>query len=441
MQLTNTTLFSAGLVTLVVTAFAPVGAAPPPPPPDEVQATFTKDVAPILQRSCQVCHRPGSIAPMSLLTYEDARPWARSIRQQVVSRGMPPWTIDKTLGIQKFIHDRSLSDQEIATIAKWVDGGAPRGNPADLPPPREFADASKWTLADVLGQPDMIIPIPEPFVVEPNAPNLWIDLIADSGLTEDRWIRAVETKPSLEGFPVVHHAVTSLFQESAPEDSVGFSEYALGKTGDIFSDGSGFLIKAGTKVRFNMHYAAASERKVDRTSLGLWLYPKGYVPKYKHVRQGVGNVEDLDLPPGESDIRHDGYHVLTENVRLTVFQPHLHNRGKRQCLEVLYTDNRVETINCVNWNFGWHIAYNYPEDVQPLLPKGTVLHVITWHDNSKANKWNPDPRNWAGFGQRSSDDMAFAHISWYALSDEDFQKDVKERQERLGTRLSRREHQ
>jgi hypothetical protein len=396
----------------------------------KTQVTFTKDIAPIFQRSCQDCHRPGSIAPMSLLTFDDARPWARSIKAKVVSREMPPWTIDKTVGIQSFKHDRSLSNADIAKIAAWVDEGAPRGNPSDMPPPREFTDTSKWTLASILGPPDYVIPIPEPFVVEANAPNMWIDLIADSGLTEDRWIRAFETKPSPEGFPVVHHATTSLYDEDADvvsDDAVGFSEYALGKTGDILAENSGFLIKAGTKVRFNMHYAAKDRPITDRTSLGLWFHPKGYVPKYKHVRQSTGNVQDLDIPPGENNVRVDGYLFLKDNIRMTVFQPHLHNRGKRQCMEAIFSDGRVVTINCVNWNFGWHIAYNYTEDVQPLLPKGTVLHVTTWHDNSAANKWNPDPRNWAGFGQRSSDDMAFAHISWYALNDDEFKQAVEER--------------
>jgi hypothetical protein len=281
----------------------------------------------------------------------------------------------------------------------------------------------RWTI----GEPDLIIPIPEPFVVEANAPNWWVDLVSDSGLTEDRWIKAHETKPSLEGFSVVHHATTRLVDESNPDEEVSFSEYALGKNGDIYPEDAGFLIKAGTTVVFNMHYAANGKRTTDRTSLGLQFHPRGYVPKHKHTRQSVGNVQDLDLPPGESNIRHEGYRLLNDNIRLTVFQPHLHNRGKRQCLEAIYTDGRVETLNCVNWDFGWHIAYNYGDEVAPLLPKGTMLHVISWHDNSAGNKWNPDPRNWTGFGSRSSDDMAFAHISWYVLSDEEFEQTVKAR--------------
>ena len=402
------------------------------------EVTFTRDVAPILQRSCQVCHRPGSVAPMSLLTYEDARPWARSIRQKVVARTMPPWTIDRTVGIQKFKGDRSLSAGEIAIIAKWVDSGAPRGNPADMPKPLEFSDNSKWTLADALGrQPDRVVPLAEPIVVPATGANAWIDVVSDSGLTEDRWIMAHETKPSLEGFPVVHHATTAMFTESGLRSEEGFAtEYALGKTGDIFPEGTGALIKTGTKIQFNMHYAPNGKRTTDQTSLALWFYPKGYEPKRKVVRSRVGWTEDLDIPPGEDNIRTDGYQLLQDNIRMTVFQPHLHNRGKRQCLEAIYPDGRKETLSCVNWDFGWHIAYNYADDVQPLLAKGTMLHVISWHDNTKANKWNPDPDNWVGFGRRSSDDMAFAHISWYTLTDEEFREQVTARRVTTGVRTS-----
>ena len=390
--------------------------------------TFTRDVAPVLQEHCQVCHRPGSIAPMSLLTYEDVRPWARAIKAQLAKRAMPPWTLDRTVGIQEMKEDRSLSDEAIATIVKWVDSGAPRGDPVDMPPPRQFSDASKWTI----GEPDLIIPIPEPYVVDPKQPNAWVDFwvdVADFGITEDRWIKAVETKPSLEGFPVVHHASTWMYNDAWPENMQGqrLGEYAVGKMADIFPEGTGRLLQAGTRIRFNLHYSAIGERTTDRTSVGLKLYPKEYVPKYKVEFHIVGMMQDLDLPPGESDIRHDGYTVLTENVRMTVYQPHLHNRGKRQCLEAIYPGGRIETLNCVNWDFGWHIPYNYKDHVQPLLPKGTILHVITWHDNSVANKWNPDPRNWVGWGNRSSDDMAFAHISWYSLADEEFAEHVRER--------------
>lgn len=393
------------------------------------EVTFTKDVAPILQRSCQTCHRPGSIAPMSLLTYEDARPWARSIGAQTAKRAMPPWFIDKNVGIQHFEDDRSLSDRDIDTIVKWVAAGAPRGNPADMPTPRTFTENTpEWTLASQMGRPpDLIVPIPEPFLVKVGSPNWWIDMVSDMGLKENRWIKAYETKPSLEGFPVVHHATTAMEKPDGTEE--GLSEYALGKTGDIHPDGTGRLVQAGTKIRWNMHYSQNPNGKdtTDRTSIAFWFYPKGYQPKHPLVRRSIGSVTDLDFPPGESNTRTDGYTILEDNVRLTVFQPHLHNLGKRQCLEAIFKDGRVQTLNCVNWDFGWHVAYNYADAVQPLLPKGTVLHVISHHDNSKANKWAADPRNWVGWGNRSTDDMSFAHISWFALTDEEYQQQLKER--------------
>ena len=387
--------------------------------------TFAKDVAPILQRSCQTCHREGAIAPMSLLTYEETRPWARAIKDKVQTRTMPPWYIDKNIGVQGFRYDRSLSDAEIETIATWVDSGAPRGNPADMPPAVEFAERDIWHI----GEPDWIVPIPEPFVVPADGANWWGDFFADSGLTEDRWIKAVETKPSAEGFPVVHHAVTRL-QETADADEGDFlNEYAQGKNGDAFPPGTGRLVKAGSTIRFNMHYASIGEERTDRTSVGLQFYPKGEEPEHELFSRGLGWNFDLDIPPGEDNVRHDGYHTFDENVRLTGFQPHLHNRGKRQCIEAIYPQGDVETLSCANWDFGWHIVYNYQEDVQPLLPKGTILHTITWHDNSRANRWNPDPRNWAGFGQRSSDDMSFTWTSWYELDDEEFEAARDERRE------------
>ena len=426
MPLTNGRRF--GLAAVLTFALGAAAAPSAAAAQDDAQAvTFTKDVAPILQRSCQECHRTGSIAPMSLLTYEETRPWARSIREKVVTRAMPPWYVDRNIGIQGFKYDYSLSDEEIAAVAAWVDAGAPRGNPADLPPPREFRDIAEWKI----GEPDWVVEIPEPFVVAAEAPNWWGNLESESGLTEDRWIKAVETKPSIEGFPVVHHAVTGMVNEDT-EDTSGIgdflNEYALGKNGDIFPDGTGRLIKANSKIRFNMHYASIGVETTDRTRVGLQFYPRGVVPERKLISAHVGDDEDLDIPAGESNVRHDGYYRLKENARITAFQAHLHNLGKRQCLEAIYPDNAKQILSCADWDFGWHIVYNYQDDVAPLLPRDTILHVTSWHDNSEANRWNDDPTNWAGFGQRSSDEMSFAWVSWYELDDEAFQQEVEARE-------------
>src|SRR5262245_5157225 len=175
--------------------------------------TFTKDVAPILQRSCQKCHRPGSIAPMSFLSYEDVRPWARTIKTQVTKREMPPWYIDRTVGVRKFDNDPSLSDAEISTIARWVDGGAVRGNPADMPPPVQFQNTDIWQI----GKPDLIVKS-KAHVVPATGSDWWGDYTVDTGLTEDRYLKAVETKPSPGAKQVVHHAVTFLIQEGDDDD-------------------------------------------------------------------------------------------------------------------------------------------------------------------------------------------------------------------------------
>ena len=386
--------------------------------------TFTKDIAPILESRCQVCHRPGNIAPMSLLTYQDARPWARSIKQQVMQRNMPPWFIDQHVGIRKFKDDPSLSEKEIATIAAWVDAGAPEGNRADMPPPRQFEDADKWHI----GKPDLIVSMPVTYTVKPTSSDWWGNFVADSGLTEDRYIKAVETKPSPGGgIRIVHHAVTSLMYDEKPEGGT-INEYAVGKNGDIYPEGSGKLIKAGAKIRFNMHYHSVGEPIADRTQVGFVFYPKGYVPK--HVMQTLltPNNDDLDIPAGADNVRADAYFKLEKPARLTGYQPHMHNRGKAQCLEAIYPNMTVEPLSCVNrYNFGWQIVYNYDDEVTPLLPAGTIIHTTTWHDNSAKNPFNPDPRNWVGFGNRTTDDMARAWLNFYYLSDEEFQSEVAAR--------------
>ncbi len=415
----------------VASGTAAQSAAKPAATPASV--TFSKDVAPILQRACQECHRPGNIAPMSLLTYEEARPWARSIKARVADREMPPWYIDRHVGIQKFDPDPSLSEAEIATIVKWVDSGAPRGNPADAPPPKQFDDNSRWHI----GTPDIVASLPVDVIVKSAAPDQWMDVDMTSvELPEDRYIKAVEVKPS-KGSAVVHHAVASTYLEDDPELSKTLLvEYAVGKFGDIFPEGAGRLLKAGSKFTMNLHLHAIGEETPANVVVGVKLYPKGYKPTFVETVTHVGDQEDLDIAPGDPNARSEGYTLLTKPIRLTSFQPHLHNRGKAQCVEAIIPAAsgraglaRNETISCVNrYRFNWHIVYHYAPDVQPLLPAGTVLHVVSWHDNSPGNKFNPDPSNWVGFGQRSIDDMAFAWMTYYELTDEQYKEALEERQ-------------
>ena len=391
------------------------------------QATFTKDVAPILERACQRCHRPGNIAPMSLLTYKDARPWARAIKQQVALRNMPPWFVDRNVGIRKFKDDPSLSDAEIATISAWADSGALEGNPADMPPPVQFENESKWHI----GKPDLIVPIPVPFTMKAHGSDWWGNLVSDSGLTEDRYIKAVETKPTPGGgVRVLHHSVQSLVDEDGVSDSGTLNEYAVGKNGDIYPEDAGKLMKAGSRIQFNMHYHAVGQEITDRTTIGFVFYPKGYTPKHVIQTVQVGST-DLDIPPGESNVRSDGYFRFEKPGKITGFMPHMHNRGKAECIEVIYPNAAVETLNCVSrFNFGWQIVYNYADDAAPLLPAGSVLHVINWHDNSKNNSWNPDPRNWVGYGERTNDEMSKSWVNFYYMSEEEYQAEVTARKAR-----------
>jgi hypothetical protein len=414
---------------------ASAGAAPAGQP----SVTFTKDVAPILQRSCQNCHRPGSNAPMSLMTFEDARPYARSIRTKVTARLMPPWHIERNIGIQKFKDDPSLTESEIATISAWVDQGAVKGDVAQMPPPRTFEQDDVWHI----GKPDLVVEIPQPHVVPAAGPDLWIDYIADSGLTEDRYVQAVETKPGPGARTVMHHLLTYLIQD-VPENEklVGqedvrqtqtetfLNEYAVGKNGDILPEGTGKLIKAGAKIRFNIHYHSSGKETVDRSRVALKFYPKGYVPKYHQISLQIASANSqLDIPAGAVS-RSDGYYRFDKPVQITAIQAHMHNIGKRMCLEAILPTNTTQQLNCMGWDFNWHKVYNYADDVSPLLPAGTVLHSILWHDNTKANRANPDPRNWRGYGQRTIDEMGFAWITWTNLEESDYKTKVAERNRR-----------
>ena len=397
---------------------------------ETVTPTFAKDVLPVLQRSCQQCHRPGSVAPTSLLTYEDTRPWARAIRDRTAQREMPPWYIERNVGVGAFKEDPSLSDVEIEMIRQWVDAGAPRGDDADAPPPLELASLDEWRI----GTPEWIVELPDPQTIGAVDADRWLDIWADSRLTEDRYIKAVETKPSPGAYSVVHHVATSMrWEDEDGEEGGGFlNEYAMGKNGDIFPEGTGRLIKAGTQVRFNMHYSSVGEEITDRTRVGFQFYPAGQVPERVLISRHVGDSFDtLDIPAGADNVRSDGYYVLPEPTQVTGFQPHMHIRGKRMCVEAIHPDGLIETLSCTGHNFGWHIVYNYADEEAPLLPAGTILHVMGWHDNTATNRYNPDPKNWVGFGNRSIDDMSFAWMSFFHMPEEAYEKRLQERQRRL----------
>lgn len=395
------------------------------------QVTFTKDVAPILEARCQSCHRPNTFAPMSLLTYEDVRPWAKSIKQKVVAREMPPWYIDRNVGVRHFKNDVSLTDQQIATIVQWVDNGAPKGDAKDMPPPRKFDDSDQWHM-----QPDLIVTLPKDQIVPAKAADQWIDVLVDPHLTEDRYIQGIEVKP-VKGFRAVHHVTTSMKHDDDADDGDNvqgtfLNEYALGKNADMFPDGAGRLIKAGTKINFNLHLHAIGQDTAANVALGLKFYPKNYTPHYAETTEKIGDPKDLDIPANEDNVRFDAYNTLTKPARLLSFQPHMHNRGKASCMEAIYpSGHKVEMLSCVSrYQFAWHLVYLYADDDQPLLPAGTVLHLTSWYDNSTGNKYNPDSDNTITYGQRTIDEMGGAWVSYYNLTDEEYKQQLAARKAR-----------
>ena len=388
-------------------------------------ATFTKDVAPILQEHCQSCHRSGSMAPMSLVTYEEVRPWARSIKAKVVAREMPPWHIDRTVGIQDFKNDISLSEREIATISTWADGGAPMGDPKDLPV-KQWPSDEIWRIADSQGRPPDLIVKSTAWTQPAEGQDEWWEPAVSTGLSEDRWVKAVEIRPSLKGRRIVHHAI-------------GIVEYAPGKAGEVYPENTGRLLRAGGSINFSVHYHSVGETITDQVEVGVWLYPKTYVPKYQVKTGALGSQEArkvLDIPPGKVTV-HNTYIPLTEPTMLLSFQPHMHTRGKAMSMEAIYPDGHVEMLSYVSrFSFNWHVNYVYADTATPLLPKGTVIHITAWHDNTAANKANPDPTQWVGWGQRSFDEMFHCNVTLINLPQDEFEKRVQERQNT--TRLASR---
>ncbi len=364
---------------------------------------------------------------MSLLTYQEVRPWARSIRQKVLTREMPPWYIDKTIGVEHFQNDVSLSDAEIAAIAAWVERGAPEGNPADLPPPRAFQELDQWHI----GEPDLIVQLPQDLTVAADAADDWVDILVDPGLAEDRYIQAIETKPT-KGYTAVHHVVTYM---RAPDGVLSFlNEYALGKNGDVFPSDTGRLMRANTRIRFDVHLHAVGKQTEASVALAIKFYPKGYVPQRIEITQAIGSSYDIDIPPNTDNARADGYTELTRPVRILSFQPHMHSRGKAQCLEAIYPGGgRAEMLSCVNnYRFNWHVSYVYAEDEQPVLPAGTVLHTISWYNNTASHTSNPDPDALVTYGQRTIDEMSHAWVNFVYLSEEEYQRLRQERAAKPG---------
>jgi mono/diheme cytochrome c family protein len=422
------------------------------------EVTFTKQIAPILQRSCENCHRPDGVAPMALVTYEDVRPWARAIKQRT-SMGpkagvMPPWYVEKTIGIQQFHNDPSLSDEEIALIGTWADHGAPRGNPSDMPPARVYADRTTWAI----GTPDLIVAMKDVRVTA-TAPDWWGEVPSvPTGLTEDRYVAALEIKEvndvdthagsgraTVGGRFVFHHMIwrTQVLDPSkadqmpdplaifTDEESVNWPVHEVGRNADFFDPKSARLLKAGSSiVSDSVHLHSNGRDTTSHLEIGCKLMPKDYTPTYKRAVFGLGNGVDIDIKAMEANQQLHAYTVLQQHTKIISFEPHLHAPGARMCLEAIW-GYTIQTLNCVGYDHNWVRGYDYTDEAAPLLPKGTILHIVGFMDNSPSNKNVPDPRNWQGSGNRSVANMFIDLGMRVALTDEQFQEEMAARRERL----------
>jgi mono/diheme cytochrome c family protein len=452
----------------------------PRPTPGPAVPTFTRDVLPILQKSCQDCHRPGTSAPMSLLTYGEVRPWARSIKQKTSRREMPPWHIDRSVG--EYSPDPSLSDEQIALIGAWVDAGAPEGRAADAPPARAFAAASEWTY----GEPDLVVRMERGFEIPAQGPDFIPEEVVNSGLTEDRYVKWVQIIP--DAVKAVHHAHVyvdfpegtdtsdlSLGMGSNVGNSMDLIEYGAGNDADVFPDGTSKILKKGSLFRFEGHYHPYGERAFDRMRVGIKFYPKGVKPKYvvtsHRIRTGVGNdwalnrerVEDLLLRAGQklsidepampsgalvaenplhaaallsippnTVARHDRYFPLPKPALVISFQPHMHFRGSRLQLEAIHPDGRRELLtDATHYEQTWQVTYKYK--TPHLFPAGTILHTISWHDNTANNRHNPDPTAWIGWGSRTMDEMGHGWTDIAFLTDAQYRDELAQRRTQPAT--------
>jgi len=429
--------------------------------PSAKNVTFTKDVAPIFFKNCAECHRPGEAAPFSALSYKDARPWARSIREQVVSREMPPWRADSHVG--QFKNDRRLTDAEIETITAWVDGGAKEGDPNHLPPVPEFADG--WAI----GKPDLIIPMPEEFTLDASGPDEYQYFEVDPGFTEDKYVQMAEARPGNRR--IVHHILAfvqpppkdgqspkkmtkeeiermelgSIFyrdgflmrakpdapvyddgcalpnggqgadRDAAPRESrlgglrMMLTGFAPGMNPWVWEPGTVKRIPAGSKITFQVHYSkVGGSTQKDRSMIGL-IFAKEPPQRLIITRMISNNY--FRIPPGAANHRVMACWTATEDVRLTAAMPHMHVRGKAIEVKAFYPDGRSETLlNVPNYSFAWQTFYYFK---QPMaIPKGTRLLVTGYFDNSPKNKYNPDPTRAVRFGEPTYDEMMGSFIDY-----------------------------
>jgi hypothetical protein len=378
--------------------------------PAAADVTFSKDVAPILNAKCVGCHRPGEVAPMPLRTFDEVRPFARAIKDKVTSRQMPPWFADRAIGT--FANDPSLNAKELATIAAWVDGGAPQGNPADLPPAPKFTEG--WQL----GEPDYIAELPEVNIPATGGdyfptPNLTLDI------KEDHWVRAIEIRPS--NHEVTHHSVIfatpnplTMMMGGGAQSSGLFdvlAVWAVGTAPTVYPEGTGRWIRKGEMLRTNLHYHPNGTPQVDHTRIGFY-FGKGELKK--EVAAALAGNTTFSIPAQAANQEIKGVFAVDQDIDVVSIFPHMHLRGKDMTMTATYPggEKQETLLNVPSYDFNWQLFY-YPEK-RLRLPRGTRVDVVAHYDNSSANKRNPDPSKPVTFGEASSNEMMFGMFEFTA---------------------------
>jgi len=409
------------------------------------------DVAPILYDNCVQCHNPEGGAPMSLTDYDTAKTYAALIKYKTGIRdrmgAMPPWYVEKDIGIQSFKGDMSLSDDEIAILAAWADAGAPQGDPDLVPQAPEIT--SGWAI-----EPDFIVRGPT-ISFGANDPDWWgmIDGAVDIPLDEERYVKAVQVREvndiesgshsgrhTVGGRYIVHHAAYTIRAPSdmfqlAGEGGGLWPVHEVGRNEDRFDDQAGPLIKPGSKLILpSVHLHSPGVDATAYLEFGFELFPPGFKPKYERVSVSIGDLGDgvdIDIAPGEGLKELHTYSVLEEHTKIIAFEPHLHAPGDRMCLEAIWGSHQ-ETLSCVGYDHNWVRKYTFNSDAQPLLPKGTVVHMIGWMNNSESNPNIADARNWQGSGNRSVANMFLELGLEVQLTDDEFLQEMADRVETLG---------
>lgn len=392
--------------------------------------TYNKQVLPVLQKRCQECHRPGEAAPFSMLTYKDTRPWAKAMKEAVLTRKMPPWFADPSVG--HFSNDRRLTPEETQTLISWVDQGALEGDPKDAPPPVQFTDG--WTI----GKPDAVYEMPVDFTVPATGTVQYTDFLLPKAFTEDKWIEKIEIRPGARS--VVHHVVlytrppgSKFMAEMPPRVAWAETEDEPTKDpdtgqGDLFflgdhevvsvyvpggvayqtAPGQARFVKAGSDLIFSMHYTASGKATVDRTRVGI-IFAK-QPPRERVVNTAIVNLR-LRIPPGAPDHEVDARITLNHDATLLNFFPHMHLRGKSFEYLVTYPNGRSETLFLMpRYDFHWQITYQLAHPLS--LPKGTVITAVAHYDNSPNNPFNPDPGKEVRWGNQSWNEMLAGFVDF-----------------------------